>query len=176
MQPLKGILVLDFTTLLPGPLATLMLAEAGAEVIKIERPGGEDLRAYEPLWEGEGAAFALLNRGKKSLVLDLKSKADRARLVPLLKRADVLVEQFRPGVMKRLGLGYADVRKLNRRIVYCSISAFGQDGPYRDRPAHDLATMALSGALSVAQTRPTSPATRPEARSGGRRDRSSLVA
>src|SRR5262245_26535115 len=91
-QPLSDLLVLDFTTLLPGPLATLMLAEAGAEVIKIERPGGEEMRRFEPRWEGEAAPFALLNRGKRSLVLDLKSAADRVRLMPLVKRADVLVE------------------------------------------------------------------------------------
>src|SRR3954464_11093693 len=95
MQPLAGVLVLDFTTLLPGPLATLLLAEAGAEVIKIERPGGEDMRRYEPRFDGESAMFALLNRGKQSLVLDLKSVVDRDKLTPLLKRADVLVEQFR---------------------------------------------------------------------------------
>src|SRR5437660_10255124 len=97
MQPLAGVLVLDFTTLLPGPLATLLLAEAGAGVIKIERPGGEDMRRYEPRFDGESAMFALLNRGKTSLVLDLKRAADRDKLTPLIGRADVLVEQFRPG-------------------------------------------------------------------------------
>src|SRR4051794_30694149 len=109
MQPLSGVLVLDFTTLLPGPLATVLLAETGAEVIKIERPGGEDLRHYQPRFDGESAMFALLNRGKKSMVLDLKAEAARAKLAPLLARADVLVEQFRPGVMARLGLGYEAV-------------------------------------------------------------------
>ena len=150
MQPLAKLLVLDFTTLLPGPLATLMLAEAGADVIKIERPGGEDMRHYAPRWEGDGAIFALLNRGKKSLVLDLKSTADRARLLPLLKRADVLVEQFRPGVMQRLGLGYADVRKLNRRIVYCSISGYGQRGPRAGEAGHDLNYIGATGLLVLA--------------------------
>src|SRR5205085_6840452 len=102
MQPLSGILVLDFTTLLPGPLATLMLAEAGAEVIKIERPGGEDMRTMPPLLPNGGAAVvALLNRGKRSLVLDLKNENDRSRLRPLLEKADVIIEQFRPGVMAR---------------------------------------------------------------------------
>src|SRR6059058_5042818 len=110
MQPLEGILVLDFSTLVPGPIATLLMAEAGAEVIKIERPGGEDMRHYEPRFDGESAMFALLNRGKKSLVLDLKNKSDRDKLGPLLARADVLVEQFRPGVMARLGLSYDAVR------------------------------------------------------------------
>ena len=150
MQPLSGLLVLDFTTLLPGPLATLMLAEAGAEVIKIERPGGEDMRHYPPLWEGEGAAFALLNRGKKSLVLDLKSAADRKRLKPLLQRADVLVEQFRPGVMARLKLGYAEVRRQNRRIVYCSISGYGQQGPRMNEAGHDLNYIGATGLLALA--------------------------
>src|SRR2546421_3115978 len=96
-QPLSGILVLDFTTLLPGPLATLMLAEAGAEVLKIERPGGEDMRAGPPRFDGEAAVFTLLNRGKKSLVIDLKNDSDRNRLRQLLEKADVIVEQFRPG-------------------------------------------------------------------------------
>src|SRR6516162_6539507 len=128
-QPLSGILVLDFTTLLPGPLATLMLAEAGAEVIKIERPGGEELRRHPPHIDGASVPFALLNRGKRSLVLDLKSRDDQARLATLIARADILVEQFRPGVMERLGLGYAAVRRANPRIVYCSISGYGQRGP-----------------------------------------------
>ena len=110
-QPLSGLLVLDFTTLLPGPLATLMLAEAGAEVIKIERPGGEEMRRHPPVRGGDSVAFALLNRGKRSLVLDLKDRDDQARLAPLIARADILVEQFRPGVMERLGLGYAAVRR-----------------------------------------------------------------
>src|SRR5438132_4580906 len=113
MQPLSGLLVLDFTTLLPGPLATLMLAEAGAEVIKIERPGGEDMRVMPPVHDGEAIVFAMLNRGKKSLVLDLKSDSDRKALVPLLQKADVIVEQFRPGVMERRGLGYRAVKTLN---------------------------------------------------------------
>src|ERR1043165_6114424 len=108
MQPLSGILVLDFTTLLPGPLATLMLAEAGAEVIKIERPEGEDMRARAGAAAADRAAFALLNRGKKGVTLDLKNENDRKRLRPLVEKADVLVEQFRPGVMERLGLGYED--------------------------------------------------------------------
>src|SRR5215831_13791490 len=132
MQPLSGILVLDFTTLLPGPLATLMLAEAGAEVIKIERPGGEDMRHYEPRFDGESAMFTLLNRGKKSLVLDLKSEAERRKLEPLLARADVVVEQFRPGVMARLGLGFDAVAAINSRLVYCSITGYGQSGPRAD--------------------------------------------
>ena len=149
MQPLSGILVLDFTTLLPGPLATLMLAEAGAEVIKIERPGGEEMRAMPPRLDGEAVVFALLNRGKKSVVLDLKSEADRAKLRPLIARADVLVEQFRPGVMERLGLGFDAVKAINPRIVYCSISGYGQSGPRANEAGHDINYQSLTGLLAL---------------------------
>lgn len=149
MQPLSGILVLDFTTLLPGPLATLMLAEAGAEVVKIERPGGEDMRHYEPRFDGESAMFTLLNRGKQSLVLDLKNEADRRELEPLLTRADVLVEQFRPGVMARLGLGFDAVAAINPKLVYCSITGYGQSGPRADEAGHDLNYLGNTGLLAL---------------------------
>jgi alpha-methylacyl-CoA racemase len=149
MQPLSGILVLDFTTLLPGPLATLLLAEVGAEVIKIERPGGEDMRRYEPRFDGESAMFALLNRGKQSLVLDLKSAADRDKLTPLLKRADILVEQFRPGVMARLGLGADAVRAINPKLICCSITGYGQTGPRADEAGHDLNYIGSTGLLAL---------------------------
>jgi crotonobetainyl-CoA:carnitine CoA-transferase CaiB-like acyl-CoA transferase len=149
MQPLDDILVLDFTTLLPGPLATLMLAEAGAQVIKIERPGGETMRAYEPRFDGESAMFAMLNRGKKSVVLDLKNKADRARLMPLVRRADVLVEQFRPGVMARLGLGAKALRRINPRLIYCSITGYGQTGPRAGEAGHDINYIASTGLLAL---------------------------
>jgi len=148
-QPLSGVLVLDFTTLLPGPLATLMLAEAGAEVIKIERPGGEDARRGSPPFDGVASGFALLNRGKRGLVLDLKDAADRERLMPLLARADVLVEQFRPGVMDRLGLGYEHVRKINPRLVYCSITGYGQSGPRALEAGHDLNYIGATGLLAL---------------------------
>jgi crotonobetainyl-CoA:carnitine CoA-transferase CaiB-like acyl-CoA transferase len=149
MQPLDGVFVVDFTTLLPGPLATLLLAEAGAEVVKIERPGGEDMRHYQPRFDGESAMFALLNRGKQSLVLDLKNDADREKLTPLLKRADVLVEQFRPGVMTRFGLGYEAVRAINPRIVYCSITGYGQSGPRAGEAGHDLNYIGATGLLAL---------------------------
>ncbi len=149
MQPLAGLLVLDFTTLLPGPLAALMLAEAGAEVIKIERPGGEDMRRFPPAIDGESAPFAMLNRGKQNLTLDLKSEADRAKLIPLLKRADILIEQFRPGVMARLGLGYDDVAKLNPRLIYCSISGYGQSGSRAGEAGHDINYIGNSGLLDL---------------------------
>src|SRR3982750_2800697 len=149
MQPLAGVLVLDFTTLLPGPLATLLLAEAGAEVIKIERPGGEDMRRYEPRFDGESAMFALLNRGKQSLVLDLKSAAARDKLTPLIKRADILVEQFRPGVMARLGLGADAVKAINPKLVYCSITGYGQTGPRAGEAGHDLNYIGHTGLLAL---------------------------
>ena len=150
MKPLEGTLVLDFSTLLPGPMATLLLAEAGAEVVKIERPGaGDDMRGYAPAWGREGANFALLNRGKKSIALDLKNPGERAKLEPLLKRADILVEQFRPGVMKRLGLGYEEVAALNPGIVYCSITGYGQDGPRATEAGHDLNYIGNAGLLAL---------------------------
>jgi alpha-methylacyl-CoA racemase len=149
MQPLSGLLVIDFTTLLPGPLASLMLAEAGAEVIKIERPGGEDMRRFAPLVDGESAPFALLNRGKQCLALDLKNETDRTKLIPLIKRADILIEQFRPGVMARLGLGYDDIRALNPRLIYCSISGYGQSGPRVEEAGHDINYIGNTGLLDL---------------------------
>ena len=149
MQPLSGLLVVDFTTLLPGPLATLMLAEAGAEVIKIEQPGGENARRFPPMIDGESAAFVMLNRGKASMSLDLKNEADRAKLTQLIKRADILVEQFRPGVMARLGLGYEDARALNPRVIYCSISGYGQSGPRVHEAGHDINYIGNTGLLDL---------------------------
>ncbi len=150
MAPLKDLLILDFSTLLPGPMATLLLADAGAEVIKIERPGtGDDMRGYAPDVAGEGINFAMLNRGKHSIALDLKDPAARARLMPLLQRADILVEQFRPGVMARLGLGYDEIRAINPRIIYCSISGWGASGPKRADAGHDLNYMAETGILGL---------------------------
>ncbi|MBV9566770.1 MAG: CoA transferase, partial [Hyphomicrobiales bacterium] len=149
MQPLAGITILDFSTLLPGPLATLILAEAGASVIKVEKPGGEEMRSYAPRFGRESAIFSLLNRGKESLVADLRTAADQARILELARRADVLVEQFRPGVMDRLGLGYKTLAALNPRLVYCSITGYGQDGPKRDRAGHDINYIGDAGLLSL---------------------------
>ncbi len=149
MQPLSGLLVLDFTTLLPGPLASLMLAEAGAEVIKIERPGGEDMRAFPPIVDGESVAFALLNRSKTGLTLDLKRDVDREKLKVLIARADILLEQFRPGVMARLGLGYEEIRALNPRLIYCSISGYGQSGPRAGEAGHDINYIGNTGLLDL---------------------------
>jgi crotonobetainyl-CoA:carnitine CoA-transferase CaiB-like acyl-CoA transferase len=150
MRPLEGLFVLDFSTLLPGPLATLILAEAGAEVVKVEPPGrGEEMRRHLPKWGRDSASFALLNRGKKSIALDLKNAAERARLAPLLQRADVLVEQFRPGVMARLGLDYQAVAERNPGVVYCSITGYGQASPKRDVAGHDLNYIGDAGLLAL---------------------------
>lgn len=150
MQPLEGIRVLDFSTLLPGPLATLLLAEAGAEVIKLERPGaGDEMRRYQPKFGADSVNFALLNRGKRSIAIDLKAQDAVAQLTPLLKSADVIVEQFRPGVMDRLGLGFEAMSALNPRIVYCSITGYGQSGPRALTAAHDLNYIAETGMLAL---------------------------
>lgn len=146
--PMEGLTVLDFTNLLPGPLATLMMRRAGARVVKVERPGGDELRGYEPKLGADSVQFALLNEGKETLTVDLKS-SDRERLDPLLRSCDVLVEQFRPGVMDRLGLGYEDVRKLNPSMVYCSITGYGATGPLAGIAGHDLNYMAATGLLSL---------------------------
>ena len=151
-QPLKNILVLDFSTLLPGPMATLMLSEAGAEVVKFERPAtGEDARHTDPKIDGESTGFAVLNHGKRSVAIDLKSNDALDALRPLLEKADVLVEQFRPGVMERLGLGYEAVRAINPGIVYCSITGYGQTGPKATAAGHDLNYVGDAGVLSLSR-------------------------
>jgi len=151
MQPLDGVRVLDFSTLLPGPMATLLLAEAGAEVIKIERPqSGEELRGYQPRFADTSVPFAMLNRGKRSIAIDLKATDAPAQLRPLLEAADVVVEQFRPGVMDRLGLGYATLSAINPRLVYCAITGYGQNGPKAQVAGHDLNYQADAGLLSIA--------------------------
>jgi len=147
---LDDILVLDFSTLLPGPMATLLLAEAGADVVKVERPGsGDEMRIYEPKWGADSVNFNMLNRGKKSIAIDLKDPAATAGLGSLLERADVIVEQFRPGVMDRLGLGYEAARNVNPRVIYCSISGYGQSGPKSLRAGHDLNYIGDTGLLAL---------------------------
>jgi crotonobetainyl-CoA:carnitine CoA-transferase CaiB-like acyl-CoA transferase len=147
---LEGLRVVDLSWFLPGPYLTMALADHGAEVIKVEPPGdGDPGRRIGPADGRTSVFFRNLNRGKKSLVLDLKQGADKETLLRLCDRADVVVESFRPGVAARLGVGYEQVSARNPRVVYVSISAFGQDGPYRDRPAHDLALEAVSGVLSL---------------------------
>lgn len=156
-RPLDGVTVVDFTTLLPGPLATLMLAEAGARVVKIERPGGEDMRRFPPFDARGSIPYRLLNRGKEIRELDLKDPVARAEVEALIAGADVLVEQFRPGVMDRLGLGWEAVRQINPRLVYCSISGYGQSGPRALEAGHDLNYQAVTGLLALSPGRPDRP-------------------
>ena len=154
---LSGLRVVDLSRLLPGPYASLVLADLGAEVLKIEAPdGGDYLRWMPPLTSGEGPgakvswAFFALNSGKRSLALDLKRPEGADIFRALVAEADVVIESFRPGVMERLGLGYDALSAINPRLVYCAISGYGQTGPYRDAPGHDLNYMALAGALGLA--------------------------
>jgi CoA:oxalate CoA-transferase len=136
--PLAGLLVVDLTRVLAGPFATMMMADLGARVVKVERPGrGDDSRAYGPFVDGRSLYFARVNRGKESVALDLRTAADRQVLLRLADRADVLVENFRPGVMERLGLGWPALSARNPRLVYASVSGSGQTGPWRERPAYD---------------------------------------
>lgn len=148
--PLAGVRVLDFTRVLAGPSASLALADLGAEVIKIEPPGsGDETRSFPPFREGESHYYLSINRGKKSIVVDLKSEAGVALVKDLVAKSDILVENYRPGVMERLGLGYQALSAINPRLIYCAISGFGMTGPLRDRPSFDIVLQALSGAMSV---------------------------
>lgn len=149
MGKLSGIKVVDLTLFLPGPMMTLMMADHGARVVKVEPPGGDPARAMAPFEAGQSVWFRNLNRGKTSLVLDLKTAAGKARLWEEIADADVFVESFRPGVMARLGFDYPAVSARHPGIVYCSISAFGQLGGRAHHPAHDLVVQALAGFLAV---------------------------
>jgi crotonobetainyl-CoA:carnitine CoA-transferase CaiB-like acyl-CoA transferase len=157
-----GLRILDLSRLLPGPYCSLLFADLGAEVIKVEEPGrGDYARATPPFWgESEiGAYFLLLNRNKKSVAIDLKAEAGKAIFRRLARTADVLLESFRPGVMDRLGLGWEALRAENPRLVYCAISGYGQDGPYRNLVGHDVNYMGYAGALSVTGPRGGPPLT-----------------
>lgn len=149
MGKLTGITVVDLSVFLPGPMMTMMMADQGAEVWKVETAAGDPARDQAPFENGQSVWFRNLNRGKQSIVLDLKSESGKARLWDLIANADVFVEGFRPGVMKRLGFDYAAVSARFPRIVYTSISAFGQTGALAHHPAHDMATQAMAGFLSV---------------------------
>ena len=149
MRPLDGITVLDLTRLLPGAAATMLLANFGAEVIKIEEPGGDYARRMPPLVDGEGAVFRATNRGKKSVVLDLKTTDGKATLERLAAQADVLMEGFRPGVMQRLGLDYETLRAVNERLIYVSLTGYGQTGPDAAMAGHDINYIALGGLLGI---------------------------
>ena len=158
-RKLDGIRVIDLSLFLPGPFLTMMMADHGAEVIKIEsRHEGEPSRHIGLMRDGVSVWFVNTHRGKKSLTLDLKTPEGREILMRLAERSDVIVESFRPGVVDRLGIGYAAVRERAPHLVYASISAFGQSGPYRDRPAHDLAVESMAGIVSVTQGHDNRPA------------------
>ena len=158
-RPLEGVTVLDLTRLLPGPVATMHLADLGAEVIKIEDPGAGDYARVMGAMDGPVSVFfKLVNRNKLSLVLDLKDAADREVLLRLVRTADVLFEGFRPGVMAKLGLDYATLAGLNPALVYCSISGFGQTGPYAQRAGHDINYLGYAGVLDQIGTAGGAPA------------------
>jgi crotonobetainyl-CoA:carnitine CoA-transferase CaiB-like acyl-CoA transferase len=147
---LQGIRVLDLSRLLPGPFLTMVLADLGADVVKIEDPRlGDYMRQVPPAKGGISGRFLAINRGKRSIVLDLKAPAGRDALLRMAAQADVVVESFRPGVMDRLGVGYAPLAAANPRIVLCSISGFGQTGPYVERAGHDIGYLALAGVLAL---------------------------
>ncbi len=152
MSLFEGVRVLDLSRMLAGPYGSMLLADMGAEVIKIEEPdGGDPMRVMGPpfLPEGESAYFLSINRNKKSVALDLTTAAGRDVFLDLAAQADVVWENFRPGVLERLGLAYATLAGVNPSLIVCSISAYGQDGPYRDWPAFDLALQAMGGAMSL---------------------------
>jgi CoA:oxalate CoA-transferase len=149
-KPLDGLRVLDFTRVLSGPYCTALLADLGADVLKVEPPQGDDYRHIGPFYkDGSSALFETVNRGKRSVVLDLSDSAHRDLALDLAADADVVVENFRPGVADKLGIGWGPVSARNPRIVYASISGFGQDGPNARRPAYDIVLQALSGIMSV---------------------------
>jgi CoA:oxalate CoA-transferase len=148
--PFSGVLVIDLTRVLAGPFCTMMLAELGARVIKVENPsGGDDARHFDPFIHGESGYFASLNRGKESIALDLKEDQDRDTFLALVRRADVVVENFRPGTLDRLDLGFDRLQRINPRLICASVSGFGQTGPWSQKPAYDMIVQALGGLMSV---------------------------
>ncbi len=161
-KPLAGVRVLDLTQFLAGPYATMILGDLGAEVIKVEPPQGDATRTIPPNFVGDESAYYLsINRNKRSIVVDLKKPQGRELVLRLAKASDIVIENNRPGVVDRLGLGYAELSQANPKIIWASISGFGQDGPYRDYPAYDMIVQALSGGMSL-----TGEAGRPAVRAG----------
>jgi crotonobetainyl-CoA:carnitine CoA-transferase CaiB-like acyl-CoA transferase len=149
-MPLSGIRVVDLTRIIAGPFCTLMLGDMGAEIIKIEPPKeGDPLRAQGVIKEGLSWYYSSYNRNKKSVTLNLYTPEGKEILASLIKKSDVVVENFRPGVMDKMGFGYESLKKLNSKIIYCGITGFGKSGPYKDRPAFDFIAQAMSGFMSV---------------------------
>ena len=149
---LPGLRILDFSRVLAGPFATMVLADLGADVIKVERPGsGDDTRAWGPPYDAGGRStyFDAVNRNKRSVALDFASPAGLAHAKALAAEADVLVENFRPGLLDGIGLGYADLQTINPRLIYCSITGFGQDGPYKTRAGYDLLVQGMGGIMDI---------------------------
>jgi crotonobetainyl-CoA:carnitine CoA-transferase CaiB-like acyl-CoA transferase len=148
--PLTGVTVLDLSRVLAGPYCTMVLGDLGADVIKIERfPGGDDSRTMGPFFDGESYCFAQVNRNKRGVALDLKDPEGLKALLAIAAKSDIVVENFRPGATKRLGCDYESLRTLNPDVIYCSISGFGQTGPYAQRPAYDIIAQGISGFLSM---------------------------
>ena len=146
MRALENLKILDFTTLVPGPFATMMLADMGAEVLRVESPTRPDmLRSMPPFFDGQSTAHGTLNRNKRSIALDLKNSEAVDIAKRLVKDYDIVIEQFRPGVMQRLGLSYEQLREINPKLIYCSVTGYGQTGPYRDRAGHDNNYLSISG-------------------------------
>ena len=145
---LSGIRVLDFSQVLAGPFCTMNLADFGAEVIKIEKPGsGDGSRIFGPFVADQSGYYILVNRGKKGITLDLKKGKDI--IYEMVKSCDIVVENFKPGVMEKLGYSYDKLKEINPRLIYCSISGFGQDSPMRDLPAYDIVAQGMSGMMSI---------------------------
>lgn len=148
--PLEGIRVVEFARHLAGPFASMTLGDLGADVIKVEPPGhGDDTRIFPPRWNGESTYYLSTNRNKRSIVLDLKTPEGLETARQLINRADILIENYRPGTAERLGIGYDQIRERNPRLIYCAVSAFGQDGPDRDKAGVDLLMQAATGLMSI---------------------------
>ncbi|MCS6851363.1 MAG: CoA transferase [Gemmataceae bacterium] len=148
--PFRDVVVIDLTRVLAGPFSTMLLGELGARVIKVENPaGGDDTRQFVPFWNGQSAYYLSLNRGKESIALNLKDPDDRQVFRGLIRRGDVLVENYRPGTLERLGFDWATLQQLNPRLIYASVSGFGQTGPWKHKPAYDMIIQALGGLMSL---------------------------
>jgi len=149
-KPLLDIRVLDMSRVLAGPFTGMLLADLGAEVIKLEIPSkGDDSKQFPPFIKGESMYYVNLNRGKKSITINLKSEEGKKIFKELVKECDVLLENFRPSTMERLGLGYEELKRINPRLIYAAISGFGQMGPYRNRPGYDIIGQAMGGLFSI---------------------------
>ena len=150
LKALEGIKIIDLSRVLAGPFCTMLLADMGAEVIKVEIPvKGDDSRSFPPFKEGQGTYFINFNRNKKSIVLDLKNSSDVNKFLEIIKSMDVLVENFRPGTMEKMGLGYERIKEVNNQLIYASISGFGHYGPYKDKPGYDIIGQAVGGIMSI---------------------------